>query len=58
MLRLDHIAVAGETRQAATDYIQDCLKVAPLAAGQHPSFLNPQPSLGHGRGMLPRIHRC
>ena len=38
MLRLDHIAVAGETRQAATDYIQDCLKVAPLAAGQHPHF--------------------
>ena len=38
MLRLDHIAVAGETRQAATDYIQDCLKVAPLAAGQHFHF--------------------
>ena len=38
MLRLDHIAVAGETRQAATDFVQNFLQVAPLAAGQHPHF--------------------
>ena len=38
MLRLDHIAVAGETRQAATEHIQNCLQIAPLAAGKHTHF--------------------
>ena len=38
MLRLDHIAVAGETRQAATYFVQNCLQVSPFASGQHSHF--------------------
>ena len=38
MLVLDHIAVAGATRQAATELVQKCLGVAPLAAGEHSHF--------------------
>ena len=38
MLVLDHIAIAGMTRQAATDLVQKSLGVAPLAQGEHPHF--------------------
>ena len=38
MLVLDHIAVAGMTRQAATGLVQKSLGVAPLAQGKHPHF--------------------
>ena len=38
MLILDHIAIAGMTRQAATGLVQKSLGVAPLAEGEHPYF--------------------
>ncbi len=38
MLVLDHIAVAGMSRQAATGLVQKSLGVAPLAQGKHPHF--------------------
>lgn len=38
MLVLDHIVVAGLTRQVATDFVQESLGVAPLAEGEHPYF--------------------
>jgi len=38
MLVLDHIVVAGLTRQVATDFVQESLGVAPLAEGGHPYF--------------------
>tara|TARA_B100000780_G_scaffold77836_1_gene52665 strand:- start:25 stop:639 length:615 start_codon:yes stop_codon:yes gene_type:complete len=38
MLVLDHIAVAGLTRQVATGFVQASLGVAPLAEGTHPHF--------------------
>ena len=38
MLVLDHIAIAGMTRQAATGLVQKSLGVAPLAQGEHPYF--------------------
>ena len=38
MLVLDHIAVAGLTRQVATGFVQASLGVPPLAEGRHPHF--------------------
>jgi hypothetical protein len=38
VLVLDHIAVAGMTRQLATDFVEKSLDVAPLTEGVHPHF--------------------
>lgn len=38
MLTLDHIAVAGETLEAARDHVESCLGVALVPGGQHAHY--------------------
>ncbi len=48
MLRLDHLAVSGETKQAATAHLAACLGVDPVPGGEHAVFHTHNTLLGLG----------
>lgn len=51
MLELDHLAVAGESLEAAVAHIEDALGVAMLPGGQHAHFGTHNQLLGLGDGL-------
>lgn len=50
-MELDHIAIAGETLEAATAYVEDTLGVPLQAGGQHVVFATHNRLLGLGDGL-------
>ena len=51
MLKLDHIAVTGQTLAAATDYVAVALGLRPQTGGQHPHFGTHNTLLGLAEGL-------